>query len=101
MRSRREFLVAGAVIPLFARHDRVTMAGIRFRVVRRGTSAHRYLHIHGNETTARDVLMEQVNAHGGTALLIDSETRNVSLGSGHIDPNRMFSREGAEKSLRT
>src|SRR5580698_3641665 len=100
MNSRREFLLAAGLLPFFARHDRVKMAGIRFRVVHRGNSPHRYLHIHGNETTARDVVMEQVNAHGGTALLIQSDARYVSLRSGRIDPNRMFSREGAEKNLR-
>jgi hypothetical protein len=76
------------------------MAGILFRVVHRGSSPHRYLHIHGNETTARDVLMEQVNSHGGKALFIQSDTRYVPLKNGRIDPNRMFSREGAEKNLR-
>lgn len=100
MTSRREFLLAAGFLPWFSRHDRVQMAGILFRVVHRGSSPHRYLHIHGNETTARDVLMEQVNAHGGTALFIQSEQRYVPLKSGRIDPNRMFSREGAEKSLR-
>jgi hypothetical protein len=100
MTSRREFLVAAGFLPFFGRHDRVKMAGIQFRVVRRGNSPHRYLHIHGNETTARDVVMEQVNAHGGTALLIQSEARYVALRGGRIDPNRMFSREGAEKNLR-
>jgi hypothetical protein len=99
MNSRREFL-AGFPL-LFWRPHRVKMAGISFRVVKRGHSPHRYLHIHGNETTARDVLMEQVNAHGGTALLIESETRNVPLLGGAVDPNRMFSTEGASKSLRT
>jgi len=100
MSSRRDFLIAGALFPFFARRDRVKMAGIQFRVVRRGSSPHRYLHIHGNETTARDVLMEQVNAHGGRALFIQSDTRNVPIQGGQIDPNRMFSREGAEKNLR-
>jgi hypothetical protein len=100
MNSRREFLLAAGFLPFFARHDRVKMAGILFRVVHRGNSPHRYLHIHGNETTARDVLLEQVNAHGGTALFIQSDTRYVPLRSGRIDPNRMFSREGAEKNLR-
>jgi hypothetical protein len=100
MNSRREFLIAGGLFPFFARHDRVKMAEILFRVVHRGSSPHRYLHIHGNETTARDVLMEQVNTHGGTALFIQSEARYVSLRGGRIDPNRMFSREGAEKNLR-
>jgi hypothetical protein len=42
-----------------------------------------------------------VNAHGGTALLIQSDVRYVPIKGGRIDPNRMFSREGAEKNLRT
>ncbi len=93
---RREFL-AFAGLALFWRHSHVKMAGISFRIVRRGSSPHRYLHIHGNETTARQVLLEQMK---GTALLIESETRNVPIEGGQIDPNRMFSREGASKSLK-
>jgi hypothetical protein len=100
MSSRREFLIAAGFLPFFGRHNRVKMAGVSFRVLRKGSSPHRYLHIHGNETTAREVVMEQVNAQGGTALLIQSDTRYVPLGSGRIDPNRMFSREGASKNLR-
>jgi hypothetical protein len=42
-----------------------------------------------------------VNAHCGKALLIQSDTRNVAIQSGKIDPNRMFSREGSARSLRT
>jgi hypothetical protein len=101
MNSRREFLIAAGFLPFFWRHNRVKMAGIEFKIVRRGESPHRYLHIHGNETTARDVLMEQVNAHGGTALFIQSDVRYVPLKGGRIDPNRMFSREGASKNLKT
>src|ERR1700692_11196 len=100
MNSLREFLIAAGFLPFFGRHERVKMAGISFRVLKHGSSPHRYLHIHGNETTARDVVMEQVNAHGGKALLIQSDTRYVPLKGGRIDPNRMFSREGAEKNLR-
>lgn len=100
MNSRREFLIAAGFLPFFGRRDRVKMAGIAFRVVRRGSSPHRYLHVHGNETTARDVVMEQVNAHGGTALLIESHERYAPLRDGRIDPNRMFSSEGASKNLR-
>ncbi len=104
MESRREFLIAAGFLPPFStwfwRRDRVKMAGVPFRIVHRGKSPHRYLHIHGNETTARDVVMEQVNAHGGKALLIQSDTRYVPLKEGRVDPNRMFSREGAMKNLR-
>jgi hypothetical protein len=100
MSSRREFLIAAGFLPFFGHRDRLSMAGIPFRVVRRGSSPHRYLHIHGNETTARDVLMEQVNSHGGTALFVQSDERYVPLHDGRIDPNRMFSTEGATKNLR-
>ncbi len=44
--SRRVFLFAG-VVPLFSGGDHFRMAGIPFKVLRRGNSPHRYLHIHG------------------------------------------------------
>jgi hypothetical protein len=94
--SRREVLA----MALFGRHDRVSMAGILFREVSHGSSRHRYLHIHGNETTAREVLLECMKTRGGKAFLIESDTRNVSILGGKIDPNRMFSREGSVKSLK-
>ncbi len=61
----------------------------------------RYLHIHGNENTAREVLMEHMQHAPGTAHLVRSTERNVPILGGQIDPNRMFSRVGAEKNLRT
>ena len=97
---RREFL-ALAGVPFFSRRRKeIEIAGIRFRVVREGKSPHRYIHIHGNETTARDVLLEHVRAHGGTAIFTESEARYVEIGGGRLDPNRMFSREGSSKNLR-
>ena len=36
----------------------------------------------------------------GRAFLVENDTRNIPLAGGMIDPNRMFSRVGAEKSLR-
>lgn len=101
MASRREFLVAAGFLPFFGRRNRVAMAGISFRVVHGRKSPHRYLHIHGDEATARQVLIEDVQAHGGVGLLIQSDTRNVPVAGGKIDPNRMFSREGAVRSLRS
>ncbi len=41
-----------------------------------------------------------MKTHRGTAYLVTNETRTVSLMGGQLDPNRMFSREGAEKNLR-
>jgi hypothetical protein len=60
----------------------------------------RYLHIHGNETTAREVLLDALPALPGLAVFVPGSERLVSIGGARIDPNRMWSREGAGKSLR-
>lgn len=63
-------------------------------------SKRRYLHIHGDESTARDVLRAHIARHKGAAFLIEGAERNVTVAGLKIDPNRMWSREGAEASLR-
>lgn len=97
--SRREFLAFGW-LPFFHRRH-ISLAGARFRIVRRGRSTRHYLLIHGDEETARAVLTEFLKTHPGTAYVIESHSRNVPIDSGEIDPNRMFSRPGAEASLKT
>ena len=77
-----------------------TLAGIPFEVIRNGKSKRRYLLIHGDEQTAREVLREHMKTHEGIAHLVMSEDRYVTVPGGKIDPNRLFSREGAEKNLR-
>ena len=60
--------------------------------------------IHGNEATARQVLTEHLSGAGsgkGSAWLVRGATRYVELQGGRLDPNRMFSNEGAERNLRT
>ena len=99
--SRREFLAYGSIfgwLPFF-RPSRISLAGATFRIVRTGRSKRRYLLIHGNEETAREVLMRHMQAHEGTAYIIQNHTRNVTIDSGQLDPNRMFSRAGAQASL--
>jgi hypothetical protein len=59
----------------------------------------RYLHIHGNEATARAVLLAALPELRGKALLVSSAERMISVNGFRIDPNRMWSREGAEKSI--
>ncbi len=100
--SRREFLAYGSIfgwIP-FLRPKHISMAGARFRITRNGRSKHRYLVIHGNEETARDVLTRHIQANEGIAYIIETHTRNIKVDSGQIDPNRMFSNVGAEASLK-
>jgi hypothetical protein len=99
--SRREFLAYASIFGWFPffRPKHISLAGARFRIIRNGRSKHRYLLIHGNEETARKVLQRHMEAHEGIAFVIENHTRNISVAGGEIDPNRMFSRAGAQASL--
>jgi hypothetical protein len=79
---------------------RVSCGGAVFLLLRHGRRARRYLHIHGDEETARQVLREHLKTARGTALLVEGALRNVRLAGGQLDPNRLFSREGAGRNLR-
>lgn len=98
---RREFLGASLAWLAFWRRDRRSLCGIPFRVIHGHSSGRRFLLIHGNESTAREVLAEFVPTAQGTGYLIQNRERNVPLNLGKLDPNRMFSSEGAERNLRT
>ena len=101
MNTRRRFamgLAAGCLelrAEAFEEH-----CGVRFQVLRRGRSPRRYLFIHGDEFTAFDVLTKHMATHDGVAYLAAGKERNVEILGAKIDPNRMWSRVGAEKSLR-
>lgn len=95
---RRELLLGAFG---FFRRTTISLADARFRIVRNGGSPRRYIHIHGNEPTAREVLSAHMRRHSGTAFFIEGNERNVRIGSGLLDPNRMFTREGADRNLRT
>jgi len=75
------------------------ICGVRFHVIRHGHSPRRYVVIHGDEDTARDVLTAYMADHDGIAYIVTGKTRNVEIKGVKIDPNRMFSRAGAEKSI--
>jgi hypothetical protein len=97
--NRRDFLLGS--FPFFWRkRPFVKLEEVRFQVIRNGHSPHRYLLIHGNEETAREVLTEHMRQTKGTAYLVTGHERYVPIESGKLDPNRMFSHEGAEKNLR-
>jgi hypothetical protein len=92
VQTRRSFLFSAVKKPL-------SMGGIRFEVEQNGKSNRRYLHIHGNETTAREVLKKHVKEYKGIYYFVVSKTRNVLVGECTIDPNRMFTAAGARKSF--
>ncbi len=77
----------------------VHLCGIEFRVKRYASSPRRFLVIHGDETTARDVLSDYMFDHYGIAYMVTNSGRNVEIEGVTIDPNRMFSRVGAQKSI--
>jgi hypothetical protein len=87
-------------LSIFRRRRTAKLAGIQFEIVRHGPSRWRYLWVHGNERTARQILLEHLQQSFGAGFLIESSQRYVPLEGGRIDPNRMFSRVGAEKNLR-
>ena len=89
-----------AVSFLAACRKRHSVGGVQFRKISHGGGERHYLHVHGNEATARELLEEHMKSAKGTAFIVRSVKRNVALGALEIDPNRMFSRAGAERSLR-
>jgi hypothetical protein len=101
---RREAILAigfGWLWPPNWFHRRVHFAGATFREFCHGQDRRRYLWIHGDERAARDVLREHIRHYDGRAFLIENDVRNVKIDGGLLDPNRMFSRIGAERNLRS
>ncbi|MGC8794734.1 MAG: hypothetical protein ACP5U2_15225 [Bryobacteraceae bacterium] len=95
--SRRHFLLLG----WFSRRRIQTLAGIRFELLRNGSPLRKFVLIHGDEATARRVLLARMKTgRPGWAYLVTHEERLVRLGALRFDPNRILSSEGAERNLR-
>ena len=67
-----------------------------FRILRNGRSKRRYLRIHGNEETARQVLERHMNRSKASRIWLRVTSGDVTVEGLKLDPNRMFSRVGAE-----
>ncbi len=98
--DRRQFLAVWFGWLLFWRRRR-KLSSIEFHYIRHGLGHRRYLLIHGNEETARRVLTGHMHQANGTAWLVVNRARVVLFQHGNLDPNRLFSREGAERNLRS
>ena len=96
--ARRSFLAGW--FPFGFHRPEIELAGIQFRVIRHGHSPRRYLMIHGDENTARDVLTKYMSDHNGVAYIVTGKERTVTIRGVKIDPNRLFSRTGADFSIR-
>jgi len=95
--TRRSFLAVAAAGALPAAPKRY--CGIPFVTISKGRSSRRYFWIHGDETTARDVLRAHMERFRGRALFVDNPTRVIQSGTMTFDPNRMFTEEGLERNL--
>ena len=98
--SRRAFLLAAAGLPALSRTIRKKLAGIEFEIIENGPSRRSYLLIHGDESTARGVLLKHMQTSPGKACLVAGSERRVKLQGLWIDPNRLFSRAGADINLK-
>lgn len=95
--NRRQFCLALFFAPV---SKETVLCGVRWEVIANGSSKRRYLFIHGDEVTARQVLRAHMRTHKGVAHLVTGRDRLVDVDGGKLDPNRMFTREGAERNLR-
>jgi hypothetical protein len=77
----------------------VDIAGIQFKVIKNGESNRRFIWIHGDEKTAARLLKRHLKYNYGTAFLIENHKREVFINGYMMDPNRIFSKAGAEKNL--
>ena len=77
----------------------ISISEVSFDVVQKGKSDRRYIWLHGDEKTAKMALNDHMSTKEGKAFFIQSETREVVVAGGLIDPNRIFSSEGAKKNL--
>ncbi len=98
--DRRSFLSLGAFAWFPFHRPEVTVAQIDFRVMRYGRSNRRYVVIHGDEATAREILSIHMLTHPGIGFSVVNTTREVEINGGKFDPNRIFSRVGAIANLR-
>ena len=78
----------------------ISFVGTKFNLVQNGDSPNRYIWLHGDEQTARMALEYHMSLYNGLAFFIQSETREIPFKSTIIDPNRIFSRNGAYYALR-
>ncbi|MGA2272026.1 MAG: hypothetical protein ABSH00_00630 [Bryobacteraceae bacterium] len=104
--SRRDFVALSVAGPLVGwlpwfRPKELVVGDARFRIVRNHRSTRRYVLLDGGQDAARQVLLQHMESQRGTAYLIEGAAREVEIAGGKLDPNRMFSRAGAEASLRS
>ena len=93
------FLLASIYIFATSENAKVQIAGIQFKVIQNGDSERRYIWLHGDEQTARMALENHMKEYQGKAFLIEGILRESEFFDGIIDPNRIFSSNGAQANI--
>ena len=77
----------------------IHMAGIEFKVLQNGESGRRFIWLHGDEQTARMALERHMKTNKGKAFLVTGIVRELDFFGGILDPNRIFSSDGAKANI--
>jgi len=79
--------------------DFVSLAGIKFEILKNGESNRRLIWIHGDEKTAELLIRKHLKKNNGTAYLIHNTEREVVINGFLLDPNRIFTNDGAKRNI--
>ena len=77
------------------KNDFLSFAGIKFEIIENGKSNRRLLWVHGDEKTA-ELLIKNNSV---TAYLINNIQREVVVNGFLLDPNRIFTNDGAKRNI--
>ena len=81
------------------KNDFLSFAGIKFEIIENGESNRRLVWIHGDEKTAELLIRKHLKKNSGTAYLINNIEREVVVNGFLLDPNRIFTNDGAKRNI--
>ena len=81
------------------KNDFLSFAGIKFEILENGESNRRLVWIHGDEKTAELLIRKHLKKNSGTAYLINNIEREVVVNGFLLDPNRIFTNDGAKRNI--
>tara|TARA_B100000809_G_C15129848_1_gene527876 strand:+ start:989 stop:1729 length:741 start_codon:yes stop_codon:yes gene_type:complete len=77
----------------------VNFVGVKFNLIKNGNLPFHYIWLHGDEKTAKLALDYHISKYSGKAFFIQNDSREIRFKDTQIDPNRIFSRDGAINAL--
>ena len=80
--------------------EKINLVGTTFNIIQNGASPFHFLWLHGDEKTAELAIIAHLKKFPGKAFLIENDGREIPYYETMIDPNRVFSRNGALHTLK-